>query len=162
MAPPRWLSAIQRSVVWLGATVWVAYLKKPDKANLLAVRADAFGWLGGSLLVAGLALHFWSNVSLARGETESAGSSSVLVVRGPYWYVRNPIYLAGIPLLVGTCFLYSTLSSADLVAALVLMVFFHLRVVRFEEPALRRRFGQRYDEYCRRVPRWIPGVANRM
>jgi protein-S-isoprenylcysteine O-methyltransferase Ste14 len=123
------------------------------------VRADAFGWLGGSLLVAGLAFHFWSNLSLARGETESAGDSNMLVVRGPYRYVRNPIYLSGIPLLAGTCFLYSTLSSADLAAALVLMAFFHLRVVRFEEPALRRRFGQRYDEYCRRVPRWVPGVA---
>jgi protein-S-isoprenylcysteine O-methyltransferase Ste14 len=167
MAPPRWLSAIQRSVVWLGATAWVAYLKKPAGANLRTVRADSFGWIGGSLLIAGLAFHFWSNVSLARGEMESAGGSNGLVVRGPYRYVRNPIYLAGIPLLVGACFLYSTLSKADLAAALVLMAFFHLRVVRFEEPALRRRFGQSYDEYCRRVPRWMVTssggrVANRM
>jgi len=151
--------AIQRSIVWLGATVLVAFLKKPDGANLLAVRADAFGWLGFSLLVVGLAFHFWSNASLARGETESARGSNLLVVSGPFRYVRNPIYLAGIPLLVGTCFLYSTLSGADLAAAFVLMAFFHLRVVRFEEPALRRRFGQSYDEYFRRVPRWIPGVA---
>jgi protein-S-isoprenylcysteine O-methyltransferase Ste14 len=34
----------------------------------------------------------------------------------------------------------------------------HLLVVRVEEPELRDRFGARYEEYCRQVPRWLPGV----
>jgi len=44
----------------------------------------------------------------------------------------------------------------DLVLPVILLVFFHLRVVRDEEPALRRRFGLRYEEYRGRVPRWFP------
>jgi protein-S-isoprenylcysteine O-methyltransferase Ste14 len=35
---------------------------------------------------------------------------------------------------------------------------FHLFVVFFEEPLLRRKFGASYEEYCRRVPRWVPRV----
>jgi protein-S-isoprenylcysteine O-methyltransferase Ste14 len=73
---------------------------------------------------------------------------------GPFRYVRNPIYVAGIALLLGVSLLYSPWSAVDLVAPMVLLVFFHLRIVRAEEPALRRRFGPTYEEYCRRVPRW--------
>jgi protein-S-isoprenylcysteine O-methyltransferase Ste14 len=29
-------------------------------------------------------------------------------------------------------------------------------VVFYEEPTLRRKFGAEYEEYCRRVPRWLP------
>ena len=33
---------------------------------------------------------------------------------------------------------------------------FHLFVLLYEEPTLRRQFGAEYDAYCRRVPRWLP------
>jgi protein-S-isoprenylcysteine O-methyltransferase Ste14 len=140
----------------------LAYLKKPDGASLLAVRTDAIGWLGGGVFLAGLAFHVWSNVSLARGERQgSAEASASLVTDGPFRYVRNPIYVAGITLLLGVGLLYSTWSAVDLVLPLLLLVFFHLRVVRAEEPALRRRFGSKYEEYCRRVPRWFPVPTSR-
>ena len=35
-------------------------------------------------------------------------------------------------------------------------VVFHLFVTLYEEPTLRRSFGVGYEEYCARVPRWIP------
>jgi len=159
MAAPFWLNAVLRSLVWLGATVLLAFLKKPDGANFSAVRAGFAGWLCIGLLVAGLALHFWSNVSLTQGEYETRRGSDTLVAYGPYRFVRHPIYLAGIPLLLGAGLLYSPLVKADLVGGLVLLVYFHIRVVRAEEPALRRRFGPRYEEYCRRVPRWLPRLS---
>ena len=156
MTTSSWVNAALRSIVWLGAVAWLAYLKKPDGGSVLAVRADAIGWLGAGLLVAGLAFHIWSNVSLARGEDAGGPAPTQLVVVGPYHHVRNPIYLAGVPLRLGTYLLHSTWRRGDAVAAVVLMAFFQLRVVRSEEPALRRRFGVAYEEYCRRVPRWIP------
>ena len=156
MTTSSWVNAALRSIVWLGAVAWLAYLKKPDGGSILAVRADAIGWLGAGLLVAGLAFHIWSNVSLARGEDAGGPAPTQLVVVGPYRYVRNPIYLAGVPLLLGTYLLYTTSRLADAVAAVVLLAFFHLLVVHSEEPALRRRLGVAYEEYCRRVPRWIP------
>jgi protein-S-isoprenylcysteine O-methyltransferase Ste14 len=153
-------NAVLRSVVWLGAAAIVAYLKKPGGAGWLAVRTDITGWLGAGLLIAGLALHFWSNATLARGERASGGSFGVLVSDGPFRYVRNPIYLAAVPLLLGPCLLYSTVTIADLAMAFVLSLYFRAVVVRIEEPALRRRIGPSYDEYCRRVPRWIPRLPD--
>ena len=161
MATPFWLNAVLRSLVWLGATAFLANLKKPHGATLAVVRPDFIGWLGGGLLLAGTVLHIWSNVSLARGEHASHHGADGVVTHGPYRWTRNPIYLAGIPLLLGACLLHSTVSVTDFVAGLPLMAFFHFRVVRFEEPELRRRFGQSYEEYCHRVPRWIPRMGNR-
>jgi protein-S-isoprenylcysteine O-methyltransferase Ste14 len=161
VAAPFWLNAVLRSLVWLGAVAFLAYLKKPDGASIATVRGDLIGWLGGAFLAVGLALHLWSNVTLARGERAASQGAAKLVTDGPYAFVRHPIYLSGVPLLLGTCLLYSQVTGLDLVAGLVLLAFFHLRVVRGEEPTLRRQFGQSYEEYCRRVPRWIPRVWRR-
>ena len=156
MTPPPWVNAAIRSVIWLGGAAGLAYVKKPDEASVLAVRQDAIGWLAGGICVAGLALHVWSNVSLARGERQATAGTSPLVMDGPFRYVRNPIYLAGITLLLGVSLLYPTWEAKDLVLPLLLLAYFHLAVVRIEEPALRQHFSLAYEEYCKRVPRWVP------
>jgi protein-S-isoprenylcysteine O-methyltransferase Ste14 len=156
VTPPPWVNAAIRSVIWLGGAAGLAYVKKPDGAGVLAVRQDAIGWLAGGILVAGLALHIWSNVSLARGERQATAGTSSLVTDGPFRYVRNPIYLAGITLLLGVGVLYPTWEAKDLILPLLLLVYFHCAVVLVEEPALRQHFSLAYDEYCRRVPRWFP------
>jgi protein-S-isoprenylcysteine O-methyltransferase Ste14 len=153
------VNAAFRSIVWLGAVAWLTYLKKPAGQNVLALRADAVGWLGGCVLAAGLALHIWSNFSLARSERQGGIVPVWLVVGGPFKYVRNPIYLAGITMLFGAGFLYAPWRLADVVAPLATLGIFHTWVVRSEEPALRKRFGADYEDYCRRVPRWIPRLA---
>src|SRR5262245_52465618 len=155
MTPQFWINAALRSVIWLGAAVGYAYFKKPDGASLLAVRTDAIGWLGGGVVFASLILHFWSTATLARGERQE-GAASTPVTDGPFRYVRNPIYLAGITLLLGVGLLYSPWRAMDLGLPLLLLVYFHVAVVRVEEPELRQRFGAKYEEYCERVPRWIP------
>jgi protein-S-isoprenylcysteine O-methyltransferase Ste14 len=138
----------------------LAYFQKPDGASVLAVRPDAFCWLAGGICVAALALHVWSNVSLARGERQATAGTSPLVMDGPFRYVRNPIYLAGIILLLGVGLLYPTWEAKDLVLPLLLLVYFHLAVVRVEEPALRQQFSPTYEEYCKRVPRWFPAPTS--
>jgi protein-S-isoprenylcysteine O-methyltransferase Ste14 len=138
----------------------LAYVKKPDGAGVLAVRPDAIGWLAGGICVAGLALHVWSNASLARSERQATAGTGPLVTDGPFRYVRNPIYLAGITLLLGVGLLYPTWEAKDLVLPLLLLVYFHLAVVRVEEPALRQHFSPMYEEYCKRVPRWFPAPTS--
>ena len=156
MAPSFWINAALRSVIWFGLTAGLAFIKKPRGASLFAVRTDGFVWLGGGLLFAGMALHLWSTVRLAQGERRGVAEASALVSDGPFGYVRNPIYLAGIALLLGVSVLYPSWRATDLILPLVLLVYFHVAVVRVEEPALRRRLGKDYDEYCERVPRWLP------
>ncbi len=151
---PRWTNAVLRSAVWVAAFAWWAYLKKPGAGGMLNVRANAVGFLGATLVLAGLALHLWSNRSLARAELTA---SADVVESGPYRVIRNPIYVAGAPVFLGIYLLYQQWSWADLVGAAALAASFHLLVTRVEEPALRRRMGSKYEEYCRHVPRWIPG-----
>jgi protein-S-isoprenylcysteine O-methyltransferase Ste14 len=80
-----------------------------------------------------------------------------LVVGGPFRWVRNPGYVAVVALVVGQGLLFA--SGSLLVYAALLALGFHLFVVGYEEPTLRRRFGAEYDEYCRRVPRWWPRLS---
>ena len=160
MNPPFWINAALRSVIWLGWAVLLAFIKKPDGASLLAVRTDTLGLLGGGIALTGLAFHFWSNATLASGERQGAAASTP-VADGPFRYVRNPIYLAGIALLLGVSLLYAPWRAIDSVRPLLLLGFFHLVVIRLEEPKLRRRFSSEYDEYCERVPRWFPVPTSR-
>lgn len=46
-----------------------------------------------------------------------------------------------------------TLSFVDAPKKLVI----NLAVLLYEQPTLRRRFGELYDRYCRSVRRWRPG-----
>lgn len=155
MAPQFWVNAALRSIIWLGAAVGLAYFKKPDGASLLAVRTDAIGWLGAGIVLVGLALHSWSSATLARGERQGPAAGTP-VTDGPFRYVRNPIYLAGITLLLGVGLLYAPWRTVDFGLPLLLLLYFHVAVVRVEEPELRRRYGSKYEEYWERVPRWFP------
>ena len=153
-----WINALLPSMIWLGAAGFYAYLKKPAGVSVLEVRTDALGWLGAGLLGAGVALHLWSTVVLA-GHRSEWGHAATLAAAGPYRFVRNPIYLAGMTVLAGIGLLYGPWQIADLVMPVALFVYFHLAVIRVEEPALRSRFGASYSAYCQRVPRWFPRLA---
>lgn len=155
MTPQFLVNTALRSIIWIGVAVGLAYFKKPDGASLLAVRTDAIGWLGGSIVLASLALHFWSTTTLARGERQGPAGNTP-VTDGPFQYSRNPIYIAGITLLLGVGLLYAPWRAIDLGLPLFLLLYFHVAVVRVEEPELQRRFGATYQAYCERVPRWFP------
>jgi protein-S-isoprenylcysteine O-methyltransferase Ste14 len=77
----------------------------------------------------------------------------LLVVKGPYRYVRNPIYVLDVGVLFGTTLLTSNWGLMILTAAYVIQ----LRTqVHTEERELKTRFSVIYDRYCRQVPRFIP------
>jgi protein-S-isoprenylcysteine O-methyltransferase Ste14 len=77
-----------------------------------------------------------------------------LVDRGPYRLIRNPMYVGAGLALLGAALFYQ---SVALVAyAGVFLIVAHLFVVLYEEPTLRRTFGNDYEAYCRRVGRWWP------
>jgi protein-S-isoprenylcysteine O-methyltransferase Ste14 len=80
-----------------------------------------------------------------------------LVVGGPFARVRNPGYVAVIALLLGQALLFGS-GAVAFYAALVALGF-HVFVVLYEEPTLRRRFGAEYEDYCQRVPRWWPRIG---
>lgn len=77
-----------------------------------------------------------------------------LVVAGLYHFVRNPMYVAVLMVLVGWSLLYRSWLLAAY--AVVVATVFHLRVVLHEEPWLKRQFGVDWEVYAARVPRWLP------
>jgi protein-S-isoprenylcysteine O-methyltransferase Ste14 len=78
-----------------------------------------------------------------------------LVVRGPYRFLRNPMYVGAGTALAGAALFYESPALAGYVAAFLLIT--HAFVRLYEEPTLRSTFGREYDDYCRRVGRWWPG-----
>jgi protein-S-isoprenylcysteine O-methyltransferase Ste14 len=77
-----------------------------------------------------------------------------LVVTGFYRYVRNPMYVALVLAILGQSMILGN-PSLVLYAAFVWLVS-HVFVVVYEEPTLRKTFGDEYDVYCAHVSRWIP------
>ena len=82
-----------------------------------------------------------------------------LVVKGPYRFVRNPMYIGAGLVLTGAMLFYESLSLLAYTGLFVLVT--HFFVVLYEEPTLRRTFGTEYEAYNRRVGRWWPRRSNR-
>ena len=96
-------------------------------------------------------------ISQGRGTLMPAVPTEHLVVTGLYRYVRNPMYVGVLTVLIGeTVLLYST-AMVEYAATVVLG--FELFVRFYEEPTLRRRYGVEYLRYCQQVRRWWPRLT---
>jgi protein-S-isoprenylcysteine O-methyltransferase Ste14 len=84
---------------------------------------------------------------------EENGVPQRLVVEGPYRYVRNPLFVTDLALILGSALLANVpflfLLAALYAAQLALQI-------PLEERELLGRFGSRYSRYCRLVPRFVP------
>ena len=114
--------------------------------------------VAGSLLVAagvGVLLHaFVRFVVEGLGTPAPLAPTERLVVGGLYRYVRNPMYLAVAAIIVGQALVLGRPSLFVYAAAFAVAVVAFVRW--YEEPTLRRRFGEQYEEYRRAVPQWWP------
>src|SRR5690349_15410839 len=77
-----------------------------------------------------------------------------LVVVGPYRYVRNPMYLAVLAIIVGQALLFG--SWGALLYAGIVLVAVVLFVQGYEQPTLEDEYGEEYREYRRNVRGWLP------
>ena len=82
-----------------------------------------------------------------------------LVVTGLYRYVRNPIYIAVVAVILGQALLFG--DGRLLWYGTILWLFFHVWVVVIEESTLKQTFGTEYESFQANVPRWIPRLAPR-
>jgi protein-S-isoprenylcysteine O-methyltransferase Ste14 len=81
-----------------------------------------------------------------------------LVVKGFYRYMRNPMYVAVLSIIVGQALLLG--SGYLLVYAVVVWAGFLGFVLSYEEPKLRKTYGAEYEAYCARVRRWVPRILS--
>lgn len=115
-----------------------------------------FEWIGMGLVFGGAAIYLWCAwdfVSKGLGTPLPMDAPRVLVVKGLYRFTRNPMYVGVLSVILGQALYYGSGSVA--IYACVVFMGFYLFVLFYEEPALKRLFGAQYEEYCRKVPRWL-------
>jgi protein-S-isoprenylcysteine O-methyltransferase Ste14 len=117
-------------------------------------------WMLGPLVaLAGQALRFYV-LGLVPEGTSGQGSvieASTLNTRGPYAFVRNPLYLGNLFIVLGLLVV-----AHDPWVALVALAFFfgeYFFIIRAEEAYLRSRFREQFDAWCQQVRRWVPRLT---
>jgi protein-S-isoprenylcysteine O-methyltransferase Ste14 len=119
-------------------------------------------WLGlrvfGALLIAAglvaLLQAFARFVVEGTGTPAPVAPTERLVVGGLYRHVRNPMYVAVAAVIVGQALLLGRVEL--LIYAPVFLAVVAAFVRFYEEPVLRRRFGDQYEKYRRAVRPWRP------
>jgi protein-S-isoprenylcysteine O-methyltransferase Ste14 len=143
---------VPASVVVLGPWLLTGWHLAPPLFGWHATR-----WLGGVLIVLALPVFAAFNLRFVvegHGTPAPIAPTERLVVGGPFRWVRNPGYISVTALLLGQALVFG--SPALLAYAAVVALDFHLFVVLYEEPTLRRKFGPEYETYCGAVRRWVP------
>lgn len=113
--------------------------------------------VGATLSILGAVVYLrcaWDFVVAGRGTPAPIDPPKTLVARGLYRWVRNPMYLGVLAVLLGEALFFG--SERLLAYAAATGLGFHAVVLLCEEPTLRGKFGESYGRYCDRVPRWIP------
>jgi protein-S-isoprenylcysteine O-methyltransferase Ste14 len=113
--------------------------------------------VAGLLLLLGASIYAWCLWDFAvtgRGTPAPIDPPKVVVVRGLYQYTRNPMYVGVLSVIAGWTLLFGALNLA--IYGVCVAASFHLFVLLYEEPHLRRVFGASYERYCSEVYRWLP------
>jgi protein-S-isoprenylcysteine O-methyltransferase Ste14 len=146
-----------------GPGIILVYL--PMAITQFRVPADEPQWhrpVAWALIALGLIPLFESIVRfvrVGRGTLMPLVPTERLVATGLYRYVRNPMYVGDVVVLIGETVLFW---SADMVLYTgVIWLGLDLFVRLYEEPTLRRRHGDEYVRYCARVRRWWPRISDR-
>ncbi len=88
-----------------------------------------------------------------KGTLSPADPTKKLVIAGLYKYSRNPMYVGVILMLIGEAVFFQ--SGRLWIYSMLIFVVFHLFIVFFEEPRLKKDFGAEFDQFCNKVRRWV-------
>jgi protein-S-isoprenylcysteine O-methyltransferase Ste14 len=157
--------AIVRTITY--ATIFVGLLLVYLPARILAwsgiARPAVYAWpqiAGIAVATAGALIALsclWAFAWIGRGTPAPFDPPRKLVVRGPYRFLRNPMYVGAGLAAGGAALFFESIQLLVFVALFLLAT--HLFVVLYEEPTLRRTFGPEYESYCRCVHRWWPSAG---
>lgn len=115
--------------------------------------------IGGLIFIAGIVLLISTIrmfILIGNGTIMPWDPTRKLIVAGLYQYVRNPMILSVLTIVIGEAVLFASSWVALLAGA-----FFVINTVYFifsEQPGLEKRFGSEYTEYKKHVPMWVPRI----
>ena len=96
----------------------------------------------------------WDFAAFGGGTPAPIDAPKRLVVRGLYRYIRNPMYVGVLMVLLAWVVMFQAVTV--LIYSICIGICFHLFVVLYEERRLARQFGIEYHAYCAKVGRWLP------
>ena len=140
-------------------TILVPYLLLSSRLESFPAELSGFRFLGMAPVAAGALLYLWCAwdfTFVGKGTPAPFDPPKEIVVKGLYRYVRNPMYVAVLLVLIGEAIWFE--SGLILIYAAIVFSVFHLWVIFYEEPTLKRKFGESYEKYCRKVSRWVPSA----
>lgn len=124
-----------------------------------AIARIIFGF-GALLLGVAAVVRTWAAAYLRSDVVhDSELHTEALMADGPYRYVRNPLYLGTFLMSVGLGLLASRTGFAILTVGAAIRI---LRLIGREEAELEKEQGERFREFCRRVPRLLPSLRPRI
>jgi protein-S-isoprenylcysteine O-methyltransferase Ste14 len=136
----------------VGVIPWlITRWQLPDSAAWRAAQV-----IGVLLIVAGLVplVHAFTQFARAGGTPVPLAPTQRLVVTGFHRFVRNPMYVGLILIILGQALLFGSLGLV--VYAAVVWIVTASFVRWYEEPSLTRQYGSEYEGYRRNVPAWVP------
>jgi protein-S-isoprenylcysteine O-methyltransferase Ste14 len=129
---------------------WLTGWESKDPPEVLTV-VGAVALLAGLAVLAHTVIRF---VVEGLGTPAPVAPTQNLVVGGLYRFVRNPMYVAVIAIILGQA---AILGSATLVIyAAIFWVIVAIFVIFYEEPTLSAKYGEQYAAYRRHVRAWLP------
>ena len=116
--------------------------------------------IGLMIALLGEYLRLWG-VAIAGSETRTTGpvGGTFLITKGPFAYVRNPLYLGNIVIYLGIGIMSNALFPWLTAVALVYFFFQYSSIVSLEEEYLSSTFGEEYRRYRSSVHRFVPRVS---
>ena len=138
-------------------TVYIPYrilgpvdVPSPESWSLPQYAATLVLIFGAAILL----MSIWSFARTGKGTLAPFDETKKLVVVGLYRYVRNPMYLAVMMILLAEAWFFS--SSRLLIYTGICFVVANLIVIGYEENRLKYKYGDEFRRYCAHVGRWIP------
>ncbi len=143
-------------------TVLVPYWLLTSSSASPPLQFGYFRYLGILPAIVGVAIYLWCAWDFTfagRGTPAPIDPPKELVVRGLYQYARNPMYVGILSILIGEALFFE--STRLMVYVAVAFLFYFSIVLIYEEPVLKRKFGDSYRTYCQTTPRWLPWKLRR-
>lgn len=147
--PPPILALASTVIVWLLGRVGLG----GPTLDTVVVDAIGVGVALGGLAIAGLGLREFRRADTTF-DPHRIDETSALVTSGPYRFTRNPMYVGLLAVLVGIGLVLGEIGALVIGAFLFVAVLTALQI-RPEEAMMVRLFGAEYEEYRRRVRRWL-------
>jgi protein-S-isoprenylcysteine O-methyltransferase Ste14 len=137
---------------FVGVGLQHAILPRPYLSARITHGLSVFGMVmfGVGCVIAGWGLVLFH---MARTTTTPGEASKALVMRGPYRFTRNPMYVGLTLAYLGE--MATLVEIAPLIPLLFVIAYVNWIVIPVEETKLRAVFGEGYAQYCDHVGRWI-------